>query len=324
MSRPLRVEFPGAWYHVMNRGSGYQPIFQDDADRRSFLGLLRDVVRMWHIQIHAFCLMDNHYHLLLRAPQGNLSRSMRHVNGLYVQRYNRKYGRDGPLFRGRFKALLIEADSYLLELVRYIHLNPVHAGLAQEPLDYIWSSHRAYIEEGAFPPWLTKKDVLRHLGARGKEAIRNYKLFMEAGVPQHIQEIYNQKRGPVVLGTEGFREWARTLVARRTKEDYELPDAKAIPFRRGADEVLKAVRHAYGVGRKALGGVRRAHWNEPRDVAMYLCRKECGLALKEIGALFSISAYTTVSMACGRVEERLKKNRGFRERVERLLGLLGS
>jgi hypothetical protein len=267
--------------------------------------------------------MDNHYHLLLHTPQGNLSRSMRHLNGLYTQRYNRKYGRDGPLFRGRFKALLIEADSYLLELVRYIHLNPVHAGLARAPLDYKWSSHRAYIEEAACPPWLTKKDVLTRLGARGNEAIRNYKAFIEAGVPQHIQEIYNQKRGSVVLGTERFREWARILVARRTKEDYELPDAKAIPFRRGADEVLKAVRDAYGVGRKALGGVRRAHWNEPRDVAMYLCRKECGLALKEIGALFSISAYTTVSMACGRVEAKLKQDRRLRQRVERLLGLLG-
>jgi len=248
---------------------------------------------------------------------------MRHLNGLYTQRYNRKYGRDGPLFRGRFKALLIEADSYLLELVRYIHLNPVHAGLAREPLGYIWSSHRAYIEEGAFPPWLTKKDVLRRLGARGNEAIRNYKAFIEAGVPQHIQEIYNQKRGSVVLGTEGFREWARILVAKRPKEDYELPDAKVIPFRRGGDEVLRAVRDAYRVGRKALRGVRRGRWNEPRDVAMYLCRKECGLALKEIGALFSISAYTTVSMACRRVEAKLKKDRRLRQRVERLLGLLG-
>ena len=324
MSRPLRLEFPGAWYHVMNRGSGHQDIFQDDADRRSFLELLRDVVRMWHIEIHAYCLMHNHYHLLLHTPEGNLSRSMRHLNGLYTQRYNRKYGRDGPLFRGRFKALLIEADSYLLELVRYIHLNPVHAGLARKPLDYSWSSHRAYIEEGAFPPWLTKKDVLRRLGAGGKDAIRNYEAFIEAGVPQHIQEIYNQKRGSVVLGTERFREWARILVAKRTKEDYELPDAKAIPFRRGADEVLKAVRDAYGVGRKALGGVRRGHWNEPRDVAMYLCRKECGLALKEIAALLSVSAYTTVSVACGRVEARLKKDREFRQRVEGLLRLLGS
>jgi REP element-mobilizing transposase RayT len=307
----------------MNRGSGYQPVFQDDADRRSFLGLLRDVVRMWHIQIHAFCLMDNHYHLLLHTPQGNLSRSMRHLNGLYTQRYNRKYGRDGPLFRGRFKALLIEADSYLLELVRYIHLNPVHAGLARAPIDYVWSSHRAYIEEAAFHPWLTKKDVLKRLGAGGKQAIRNYRLFIEAGVPQHIQGIYKQKRGSVVLGTEGFREWARTLLAKRRKEDYELPDAKTIPFRRGAAEVLKAVRKAYGVGTKALSGVRRGHWNEPRDVAMYLCRKECGLTLKEIGAPFSISAYTTVSMACRRVGARLKEDRRFRQRVERLLGLLG-
>lgn len=323
MSRPLRVEFSGAWYHVMNRGSGSQPIFLDDEDRRAFLGLVRDVVQMWGIQIHAFCLMDNHYHLLLHTPQGHLSRSMRHLNGLYTQRYNRKYRRDGPLFRGRFKAMVIEADSYLLELVRYIHLNPVQAGLVREPQEYTWSSHRAYLESESPPGWLVTEEVLGRLGARGEPALRYYREFIQAGIPAHIQRIYEQKKASAVLGTDRFKNWVRTLISHKVGGDYELPQAKAIPVRPGADQVLEAVRETYGVGRKALVRVRRGKWNEPKDVAMYLCRKECGLTLKEIAGLFRTPTYTTVSMACGRVEAKFKEDRFFRQRVEGLLRLLG-
>ncbi|MFQ5846829.1 MAG: helix-turn-helix domain-containing protein [Candidatus Methylomirabilales bacterium] len=323
MSRPLRLEFPEAWYHVMNRGSGSRAIFHDDDDRWDFLRLLRDVGRMWSIQLHAFCLMRNHYHLLLHTPQGNLSRSMRHLNGLYTQRYNRKYRRDGPLFRGRFKAILIEADAYLLELVRYIHLNPVQAGLVRKPEQYAWSSHRAYLERGSSPDWLTKEEVLGRLGARGGQAVRNYRAFLQAGVLEQIKRVYGQKKAPAMLGTEAFKERARNLVSKKRRGDYELAEAKALPFRRTATEVLEAVKENYGVRRKALVGVRRGQWNEPRDVAIYLCRKECGLPLREIAALFGIPAYTTVSMACARVEARCKKDRVVRQRVERLLKVLG-
>ena len=129
MARPLRIQYPGAWYHVMNRGASHQGIFLDDEDRKDFLKLLGETSKMWRIQVHAFCLLDNHYHLLIHTPLGNLSRSMRYVNGIYTQRFNRRHGNDGPIFRGRFKAILIDADSYLLEVVRYIHLNPVKANL---------------------------------------------------------------------------------------------------------------------------------------------------------------------------------------------------
>ena len=131
MARPLRIEYPGAWYHVMNRGVDRQPIFLHDAHRESFLSLLSDISRSYQVEIHAYCLMNNHYHLLVRTPLGNISRAMRHLNGVYTQRFNSMEKRDGSLFRGRFKAILVEADEYLLRLSRYIHLNPVAAKLVK-------------------------------------------------------------------------------------------------------------------------------------------------------------------------------------------------
>src|SRR3989338_5280796 len=132
MARPLRIEFPEACYHVMNRGSERRNIFLHDTDYEAFLGLLEDAGERWQIKVFAFCLMANHYHLFLKTPQGNLSRVMRHLDGLYTQIFNRTYKRDGPLLRGCYKAIVVDADSYLLELVRYIHLNPVKARIASE------------------------------------------------------------------------------------------------------------------------------------------------------------------------------------------------
>ena len=140
MARPLRLEYPGAWYHVMNRGLARQPIFRTDAHRQHFLDLLLEIHNRYQVEIHAYCLMGNHYHLFIRTPLANLSRAMRHLNGIYTQRYNQGMHRDGPIFRGRYKSILVEADTYLLRLSRYIHLNPVAAKLVRKAETYPWSS----------------------------------------------------------------------------------------------------------------------------------------------------------------------------------------
>ncbi len=127
MSRPLRIEYPGAWYHIMNRGRRGSDIFEEEEERKIFLILLKESTKLWNVHISAYCLMNNHYHILAKTPQANLSRIMRHLNGVYTQRFNRFHGYDGQLFRGRFKSILIEDDNYLLELVRYIHRNPLRA-----------------------------------------------------------------------------------------------------------------------------------------------------------------------------------------------------
>ena len=146
MSRPLRIEYPDAWYHVMNRGGRYEDIFEEKKDYSVFLELLQEAIDIFHIKIAAFCLMQNHYHLLIQTPEANISRSMRHINGVYTQRFNKIHGYDGHLFRGRYKSILIDADSYLLQVMRYIHRNPITAGLTDK-LNYSWSSHKAYLSD---------------------------------------------------------------------------------------------------------------------------------------------------------------------------------
>ena len=155
MSRPLRIQYPGAWYHVMNRGRRGESVFVDKGDYAIFVELLKEVVDMYKMRVAAYCLIPNHYHLLLQTPGGDLSRCMRHVNGIYTQRFNRTHHCDGQLFRGRYKSILVDGDSYLLELVRYIHRNPLKAGLAKKLSDYEWSSHRAYLGQINIPRQVT-------------------------------------------------------------------------------------------------------------------------------------------------------------------------
>jgi len=145
MSRPLRIQYPGAVYHIMNRGRVRQPTFVDETDYRAFLETLAEAHGLWGIEVFAYCLIGNHYHLCLRTPRENLSRIMRHVDGIYTQRFNRRHRRDGTLFRGRYKGILIDADEYLAAVVRYIHLNAVAAGLVKMPEAYRWASHQYYL-----------------------------------------------------------------------------------------------------------------------------------------------------------------------------------
>src|SRR5882724_9812501 len=164
MSRPLRIQYPGAVYHIMNRGRVRQPTFVDDADNLAFLDTLTEAHRLWGIEVFAYSLMKNHYHVCLRTPKGNLSRVMRHVDGIYTQRFNRRHRRDGPLFRGRYKAILIDADEYLSAVVRYIHLNPVEAGIVTMPQDYRWASHRYYVQAKGVPSWLNSQEAIEQIG----------------------------------------------------------------------------------------------------------------------------------------------------------------
>ena len=151
MSRPLRIEFNSAWYHVMNRGASHGSIFRTDDQRNYFLELLAHTGERFNADWHAYCLMDNHYHLMLHTPEGNLQRIMRHVNGVYTQYYNRSEGKDGALFRGRYKAILIDAQSYWLQLSRYIHRNPLEAGIVDNLDEYRWSSYAAYTKNKSKP-----------------------------------------------------------------------------------------------------------------------------------------------------------------------------
>ena len=192
MPRPLRLEFENAWYHVMNRGLGSQIIYKNPTHGEIFLELLKDATELFGIEIHAYCLMSNHYHLLIKTPRGNLSRAMRHINGVYTQRFNRLENKEGPLFRGRYKAILVDHESYLLQVSRYIHLNPVNAKLANLPDQYKWSSYIYYINKKEKPDWLHIDLPLTTI---------EYKKFVEEEIDHEIKSFYERKNHGMILGT---------------------------------------------------------------------------------------------------------------------------
>ena len=204
MSRPLRIQYPGALYHVMNRGTARQPTFTDDSDCQAFLDTVAEAFRLWEIEVFAYSLMGNHYHLCLRTPKGNLSRVMRHVDGIYTQRFNRRHGCDGPLFRGRYRAILVDADEYLAAVVRYIHLNAVKAGMATMPEDYRWASHGYYYAGKGAPNWLNTGEVLDQIGGR-----KAFHEFVLSGNEESVERYYAAQRQIPILGSEEFIERQR-------------------------------------------------------------------------------------------------------------------
>ena len=237
MSRPLRLEFAGALYHVTARGNARGEIFVDDEDRQRFLGVLGATVGRLGWLCHAYCLMDNHYHLLIETPEPNLSRGMRQVNGVYTQGFNRRYGRVGHVLQGRFKAILVERDSYLLELARYIVLNPVRAGMVRDAQRYRWSSYRAMVGAELAPDWLTVDWVLAQFARQRAVAQRKFAQFVREG--KGAASPMDAVKGQVLLGSAAFVEEMATLLEDR-KEIKEIARNQRLAGRPKLRELLPA------------------------------------------------------------------------------------
>jgi REP element-mobilizing transposase RayT len=310
MARPLRILYPGAVYHVMNRGTARQKVFLEAEDYRCFLQTVADCHALWGIQVFAYCLLGNHYHLCFRTPEGNLSRVMRHLDGLYTQRFNRAHRRDGPLFRGRYRALVIEAEAYLAAVVRYIHLNPVEAGIVSDPAAYPWSSHAAYLRPRRAPPWLDVQEV----GGRFSP-VRAFHAFVLAGNEEALKRFYRGSRQGPVLGGEGFRAWLQGQVQALSRE-HPRPERQQV--RPDVEVVLRAVARAYQVPVEGLLRGRRGTRNEARQVAMYLTQRLCDLTLRETGKRLGVGSYGAVGWACSAVRHALATQRALRRRVEAL------
>ena len=181
MARPLRIEYDGALYHVTSRGNERKAIFRNANDRSLFLDTLAQVNKRFDWVCHAYCLMNNHYHLVVETRDGNLSKGMRQLNGVYTQAYNKRCGRIGHLFQGRFKAILVQKDSHLLEVCRYVVLNPVRARTIKHPRLYKWSSYRATAGMAQAHPCLTPDEILSHFGQRKLSAQEKYRDFVQEG-----------------------------------------------------------------------------------------------------------------------------------------------
>ncbi len=312
MSRPLRIQYPGAWYHIMNRGRRREDIFSTDQDYITFIEVLKEAISLWNINIVAYCLMPNHYHLLLHTPEGNLSRCMRHINGVYTQRYNSKNSHDGQLFRGRYKSILLDSDNYLTVLVRYIHRNPLRAGMVDRLEDYVWSSHNGYISKSSKWNWLNKEAFFILLTKGKSKRLKEYREFVGEDDSEDIVSIFSKKKVSSILGTENFINWVKEKYSNSSFQE-EIPETKILvpSMKKIKDSVCKV----YRVDIRSLNGVHRGVTNEARNAAIYLTRLLRRDTLKEIGKEFKISNYSSVSSIIEKTKVDLVCNKNLKKQV---------
>jgi REP-associated tyrosine transposase len=299
MARPLRIEYPGAHYHVTSRGNERKDIFKDDTDREKFLDLLARVVEEFHVRIHCYVLMSNHYHLLVETPKGNLNRVLRYLNGVYTQSFNRRHKRVGHLFQGRYKAILVEKESYLLELSRYVHLNPWRLKKSQDPFTYPWSSLGAYAGRVRAPKWLMVSEVLANFGGQGK---RGYKEFITDGMKKGIKTPWHDVKGQAVIGTADFVEEVagKHLGGRQIKGGEESGLREVVGIR--PEVVLSEVAKYFGIESEEIRR-REQRYTDARYAASLLLRQRCLLSLREIGERVGLH-YSAVGNAIRQVRER--------------------
>ena len=273
MARPLRIEFPGAIYHITSRRDGRENIYLDEDDRYLWLNIFRSVCKRMQWKCHTYCLMTNHYHLVIETPEPNLSAGMRQLNGVYTQSFNRRHGRVGHVFQGRYKAVLVDKESYLLELCRYVVLNPVRARVVRSVVDWKWSSFRAMVGEEIRVEWVEVDWILGQFGSSRQEAILNFIDFVQQGLES--PSVWNDVRKQIYLGTEQYIKRIQDLIG--DEEDLsEIPIEQRRP-------VKLTIESYYEMSKDKKEAMAQA----------YLYGR---YTMKEIGKYFGVH-YSTVSRA---------------------------
>jgi REP element-mobilizing transposase RayT len=235
MARPLRIEYPGAVYHITSRGNDKMTVFKDDTDRETFLSTLAHVNKRYYWLCHAYCLMDNHYHLLVETPDGNLSLGMRQLNGVFTQARNKRYNKTGHLFQGRYKAILIQKDSHLLEVCRYGALNPIRARIVERLEDWKWSSYRATTGEEQPHACLSRDWALGQFSRTRANAEKEYRHFVKWGIGK--EAIWNEVKGQLILGEDDFVD-SLTDHLKRHKDVLEIPKSRRFVNRPELDKIF--------------------------------------------------------------------------------------
>jgi len=304
MGRPLRIEYPGAYYHVTSRGNERKDVFKSQKDREQFLQYLESAVNRYDAVIHAYCLMSNHYHLLLETPSGNLSKIMQHINGAYTNYFNMKRKRNGHLFQGRYKAIVIEADAYVQELSRYIHLNPVRANIAARPEEYRWSSYLDYIGARKRPEWLETSFILDYFG-KGEDRFKKYRGFVEELLGSEYESPLGGVVASTILGSESFACELTEKHVDGKQRDREFPAARILVSKPSLQAIHEAV--------KDISGSRRV----VKNATIYLCHKYSGAGLKEIGEMFGTKE-SAVSQASRRFAQVLERDKELLKQIEKV------
>ena len=286
MSRPLRLQFPGALYHVTVRGNKKADIFLTDVNRRIFLKTLKETIKTHNWLCHAYCLMNNHFHLAIETLEGNLSEGMRDLDGIYTSRFNKYNATVGHLFQGRFKAFLVEKETYLLEVARYIVLNPVRAGMVANPEDWAWSSYGATAGLKPPPAWLTTDWLLAFFSADRVKAMREYRDFVAAGIGKETP-LKEAGKGQI-LGSEQFIHSVWELKG-DTDHLKEVPRAQRIIGRPTVKEIFEGLDN-----------------KQARNDAIVFARERCGYSIAEIARCLRLSEPAISKIAHGKPTDSKK------------------
>jgi REP element-mobilizing transposase RayT len=296
----------------MNRGRRGETVFPGKDDYLSFIDLLKEATETWNVRIAAYCLMSKHYHLLIQTPEANVSRCMRHINGIYTQRYNRLHNADGQLFRGRFKSVLVDADSYLLELLKYIHRNPLRAGIVDEVGKYPWSSHKGYLSHSEKWDWIYKDFILSILTKEKKNFRKAYKDLISQEESKSILKFFSRGNLPAILGSQDFIDLIREKFYKQSY-DRHVPQSRILAP--SIAHIKRIVEREYNISSEVLVFSRRGFFNEPRSVAIYLSRKYSAKTLLEIGTEFNMSQYSSVSSVVDKMKTVVAKDKKIRKRI---------
>jgi REP element-mobilizing transposase RayT len=321
MARPLRIQYQGALYHITCRGNERKEIFRDDVDRKSFLDILKKSAETYGIKLNAYILMENHFHLLLETPLGNLSEFMRQFNITYTGYYNRRHTRVGHLFQGRYKSILVDKDNYLLVVSRYIHLNPIRTKEMEKMgvreriqflRDYRWSSLGGYIDKKKREDFIDHSLVLGEYGGdtdKGREA---YRRRIEGDIAEGL-EIRDKVIGQSIIGGDKFIEWIRERILKKVKGRRELPALRGLQRYRAKEEIIRAIEEVTGRGISDIineGG-------SLRQIAMDILYRVGGLKGVEIGEMMGLD-YSTISQGRKRLNEKIKKDMNLRVLLNRI------
>ncbi len=312
MARPLRIEFEGAIYHVTARGNERGKIFFSKRDYEKFKEYIASAKDKYGFILHAYVLMTNHYHLIIETPEKNLSKVMHYINSSYTTYTNIKRKRSGHLFQGRYKAILIDKDNYLLELSRYIHLNPVRVNMAQKPEEYHYSSYKSYVTDQA--EYMVSRDtILEMITTKRKVAPERYRNFVEGAMGEPAASPLQKVYGGIILGDEGF---IRNALARIESERLESPyisHGKSLRSVAGLEEIISACCEYFEISREEI---MRSKRSEARKACVYLMKKHTCATNPEIAELFGTLSYSAVAKISQNITQQLERDKSLQKRIK--------
>ncbi|MCF7872674.1 MAG: transposase [Candidatus Omnitrophica bacterium] len=314
MARPLRIEYEDAFYHIIQRGIEKKKIFLQDTDRGKFLSYLSQAYLKYRIIIHAYALMDNHYHLILQTPKANLTKAMHYLNTSYAAYFNAKRKRTGPLYQGRYKAILVQQDEYLHHLSRYIHLNPVRAKIVKNPIEYLWSSYKYFVSNAASPAWLQTTFILSMFSKTASQAKKIYKEFVLTGIGKEKDIIFKNTIKGFILGNGDFAEKIIKKFV-KGKQNSEIPIINELQYRKEPTlaEIKTRVENKIKDNKKNNKNKRLR-----RKIILYLARKYTQQTLNQIASFCGKIKDTGVSQAFKRTKQARKKNKELNKLLEEL------